>query len=380
MAGMSGTRSRSEVCAAAAGGLRGRDAGAFRAVVGFDGMVDTIARAVDRREGSGTFTPMRAMGDFAKRVSDNAGTSINIELAVERVKVGGNGAILADALASMGARVSFVGGIGGEEGVHEVFREFAERCASVHATSAPGFTDAVEFGDGKVMLGKTAALSEITWARVVEAFGGLDGLVRALRGAALLAPESWTMVPHMNEIWAGLSREALSRVPVGERPGVFIDLADPAKRTDEEVRGALGLLEEMQGVTDVALGLNLAESRRIAAIVGAKKPEGIEEAAVVVREAVGLSCVVAHRREGSAASWGDGAARFEGAFTKQPKMSTGAGDHFNAGFALGWRLGLGVEEALAVGSAVSGLYVRSGESPSMEKVIAFLEGMPEPER
>ncbi len=370
------------MCGSAAGGLRAKGASSFRAVVGFDGMVDTIARAVDRREGPGKYEAMRAMGSFAERVSRNAGTSINIELAVERVKVGGNGAILADALATLGARVTFVGGIGAEGGggVHEVFREFAGRCASTHATSPPGFTDAVEFEDGKVMLGKTSALSEITWGVVLRALGGPEGLLRALRGASLLAPESWTMVPHMNEIWAGLAREGLSRVPAGERPGVFIDLADPAKRSDEEVRGALGLLREMQGVTEVALGLNLAESRRIASIVGARAPEGIEEAARVVRDSLGLACVVAHRREGSAASWEGGEARFEGAFVKKPAMSTGAGDHFNAGFSLGWRLGLGMEEALAVGSAVSGLYVRSGASPSLEKVIAFLESMPEPER
>lgn len=378
---MDSTPSRSEICTAAAGALRSAKLDAFRAVVGFDGMVDTIARAVDRRTGPDAFQPMRDMGAFARRVSDNAGTSINIELRVERVKVGGNGAILADALASAGARVTFVGGIAGESGgVHEVFREFAARCERACPTSPPGFTDAVEFEDGKVMLGKTAVLADITWARVLDACGGADAFVAMLDGAALLAPESWTMVPHMNGIWAGLARDALPRIAPERRPGAFIDLADPAKRSDEEVRGALELLRELQGVTDVALGLNLGESRRIASIVGAPAPSGIDDAARTVRSALGLSCVVAHRREGSAASWEGGDASFDGAFVKRPRMSTGAGDHFNAGFSLAWRLGLPVPQALAVGSGVSGLYVRSGESPSLTKIVSFLSELPEPER
>ncbi len=379
---MSDSRARERVCAAAAEGLRAADLSSFRAVVGFDGMVDTIARAVDRRDGPGSFEPMRGMRTFASRVSDNAGTSINIEMTVERVKVGGNGAILADALATVGGRVSFIGGVGNGNGagVHEVFRGFAERCASVHVTSPPGLTDALEFEDGKVMLGKTAALSEITWARVVDAVGGLEALVGMLDGASLLAPESWTMVPHMNEIWAGLAREALPRIARERRPGVFIDLADPAKRSDVEVRGALELLREMQRVTDVVMGLNLAESRRIAGVVGARSPEGLADAARVVRDSLGLACVVAHRREGCGAAWDGGETTFEGAFVKRPAMSTGAGDHFNAGFALGWRLGLGWDEAMAVGSAVGGLYVRSGASPSRAAVVEFLERMPLPER
>lgn len=379
---MHATRSRTQVCASAANALCAAEPASFRAVVGFDGMVDTIVRAVDRRIGPDEFEPMRGMTALAQRVADNAGTSINIELWVEQVKVGGNGAILADAIAVAGASVSFIGGIASDDGrgVHEVFRAFADRCASIHPTSPPGFTDAIEFEDGKVMLGKTAPLSRITWANVLRAAGGPDALTSLLDGASLLAPESWTMVPHMNEIWSGFARDILPRIDRAKRPGVFIDLADPAKRTDEEVRGALELLREMQRVADVAVGLNLAESRRIASLVGGEPPETIDAAARAVQSALGVTCVVAHRREGGSVAWNGGVASFESAYVKRPAMSTGAGDHFNAGFALGWRLGLPMDEALAVGSAVGGLYVRSGRSPDLERIIAFLRDMPAPER
>ena len=43
---------------------------------------------------------------------------------------------------------------------------------------------------------------------------------------------------------------------------------------------------------------------------------------------------------------GEQAAFFAGAFIAHPKISTGAGDHFNAGFCLGRVLGLGLEESL----------------------------------
>ena len=46
---------------------------------------------------------------------------------------------------------------------------------------------------------------------------------------------------------------------------------------------------------------------------------------------------------------------------QQPKISTGAGDHFNAGFCLGRVLGFWLAESLCAGVATSGYYVRTGE-------------------
>src|SRR5207244_3806687 len=60
----------------------------------------------------------------------------------------------------------------------------------------------------------------------------------------------------------------------------------------------------------------------------------------------------------------------EGPYVAQPKITTGAGDHFNSGFCLGKLLGLDNAMSVLTGVAASGYYVRTGKSPT---VIALAE-------
>ena len=54
-------------------------------------------------------------------------------------------------------------------------------------------------------------------------------------------------------------------------------------------------------------------------------------------------------------------------------ISTGAGDHFNAGFCLGKLIGADNEIALQLGVATSGYYVRTAKSPAPGDLVSFLE-------
>ena len=350
----------------------------MRVVAGFDAMVDTIARAVRVRRSAESFEAMGTIGELAARIGGGAGKSVNVEIAVERVKVGGNGAIMAEALARLGARVSFLGNVGAHDGAdappHPVLAPFAERCARVVSLGEPGLSDALEFDDGKVILGKTAALARITWERVEERCGGERGVRALLDGAALLAPMSWTMVQRMDELWDGL-RRALEGVEAARRPRVMIDLADPAKRSVEDLRGALGRVRALDGVAPVTLGLNLSESAQVARALGVEEPRTLLEAARTVREAMGIGCVATHsQREAACATREGDEASIEGWHTARPRVSTGAGDHFNAGYALAWGLGLGAAERLACACAVSGWYVRRGDGPSVDDLVDVLVG------
>ncbi|TVQ63357.1 MAG: hypothetical protein EA379_04105 [Phycisphaerales bacterium] len=357
--------------------MRAGEVGAMRVVAGFDAMVDTIARAVDVRRSPEDYAPMERIEQLGARIGGAAGKSINVEIAVERVKVGGNGAIMGEAMARLGTRVTFLGNIGAHDGAdapaHEVFRAFAAACERVVSLGEPGLTDALEFADGKVMLGKTAALGRITWDRVLERCGGAAGVGGVLDGAAVLAPLSWTMVPGLDAIWDGL-RAALAALAPERRPRVMIDLADPAKRPPQDLRAALERVRAIDAVAPVTLGLNLSESAHVARALGAPAPTSLAEAAMSVREALGVACVATHSREAAACATREGdAAAIDGWFTPTPRVSTGAGDHFNAGYALAWGLGLGAAERLACACAVSGWYVRRGEGPSAQELGAFLE-------
>jgi sugar/nucleoside kinase (ribokinase family) len=134
---------------------------------------------------------------------------------------------------------------------------------------------------------------------------------------------------------------------------------------------------------DVVLGLNLKESLEIADVLGlagASDPEGaIEENARAIRSKLNLHCVVIHPRRSAAAATEEGSAKFDGPFVQQPKISTGAGDHFNAGFCLGRVLGFGLEESLCCGVATSGYYVRHAESPTAGQLADFVAKLPAPQ-
>jgi sugar/nucleoside kinase (ribokinase family) len=175
------------------------------------------------------------------------------------------------------------------------------------------------------------------------------------------------------------------------RRRIFIDLADPAKRTDPDIRSAMATLRNLEAHADVTLGLNLAEAVRIdralnsGAFASCRHPSSptgpeVASAAEVLRNATGLSCVVIHPRSGAGASDSmTAAAWFDGPMVAKPRLSTGAGDHFNAGFALAQAAGLPLEECLAAGTATSGAYVRDAESPTLARLCEMLAALPEPQ-
>ena len=197
------------------------------------------------------------------------------------------------------------------------------------------------------------------------------------------------MLPAMNSIWRQLIDHILPEQAARHagRRLVFIDLADPEKRTADDLREALRLCSGFQQHADVILGLNLKEAVQVAnalQIDPTNDPEAaIESLARAIHERLRLHTVVIHPRRSAAACTYDGkelrSARFVGPFVAQPKLSTGAGDLFNAGFCLGRMASLPVEQALAAGVGASGYYVRNAASPTFEQIVSFLDALPPPE-
>src|SRR5262249_61399235 len=102
-------------------------------------------------------------------------------------------------------------------------------------------------------------------------------------------------------------------------------------------------------------------------------------AAARIGAARGIGCVVIPPRRAAAAATAAETSRFAGPFVQHPLISTGGGDHFNAGFCLGRILGLGLEESLCAGVACSGYYVRTAQSPTAEELAEFIRVLPDPE-
>src|SRR5205807_9810198 len=124
---------------------------------------------VDKRMDAQNYERVPTIARLAERMAEAAGKSTNIELVNQFTKLGGNGPIMANALASFGVKVTYLGNLGYPH-LHPVFDEFAKR-AEVYSIAEPGHTDALEFEDGKIMLGKHSPLKDGHWTNIQGRFG-----------------------------------------------------------------------------------------------------------------------------------------------------------------------------------------------------------------
>ncbi len=343
-------------------------------VAGLDGFVDTIVTPVALRHGQGEdFKAMTTVTEFGQRILGAAGKSTNIEYYPRMEKLGGNGPIMANALLAAGSRLTYIGALG-RDAIHPVFADMAGRARAV-TLCAPASTTAVEFEDGKLMFGQMRSFDEISYERIVSVMGR-DEFHAELGAADLIALVNWTMIPRMTEIFAELTEKVLPTLPARDRI-FFFDLADPEKRSAHDLVAALHAIAAFEKHGRVTLGLNLKESQQVYAALGLGVSEGDDEnvlrhAAAEIRAKLNLSTVVVHPRKSAACATADGTWWVSGPYCEQPTITTGAGDHFNAGFSVGQLLGLSPEACLTTGVCTSGHYVRTAASPSLADLETFL--------
>ncbi len=373
---------RSAIAAATARNLRhfaGRIA-QTNVLVGFDGFVDSIIQVVDQRQDDQHYEPIATIDRFGQKIIAMAGHSGNFELVRTLEKLGGNGPIMANALATAGLPVTFVGCCGDPD-LHAAFQPLAQR-ANVISIAQPGFTDALEFSDGKLLMGKYNHMVAMSSQHVIDAVGA-ERFAQLARQSKLIGAVNWTMMPHLDGIWSKL-RDILEP---GSDTLVFADLCDTAKHAPTVVSRAMHTLAELRDCARVVLGLNLSESTQVASALGITVPTDAEAAIIdtasAIRAALDIHCVVIHPRKCAAAarqlkrgSSDVETGIFFGPFTDKPKLSTGGGDNFNAGFCLGLLAELALEQCLCTGNSTSGFYVRNAHSPSLDELIAFCDNLP----
>lgn len=346
------------------------------AFVGFDGFVDEIVHVVDKRDGPESFQRVTTISKLAERLGAAAGKSTNIEIVNRATKLGGNGPIMANTLAGFGLKVTCLGTLGWPD-LHPVFADFAKR-AEVHSLAEPGHTDALEFDDGKVMIGKIFSLNDVNWANIQSRYGR-DRFASQLAGADLVGFVNWTMLPHVNEIWRATLGEICPGLK-GNRRIMFFDLADPEKRKPDDIREALKTIVEFEKYFDVVLGLNEKEAREIGDVLGlpaaGKSPDALSLLALEINRRVPVNTLVVHPVNCALAAGNGVVSLVEGAFTPKPVITTGAGDHFNSGFCLGKLLGLDNAQSVLTGVATSGHYVRTAQSPNIPDLAKMLRSWP----
>lgn len=343
-------------------------------VIGFDGFVDEMITVVLERKDLETFTPVSDIKTFGELIAAAAGHSSLREIAVNQVDPGGCAVNMGDGLLGFGIPVDLFATLGNP--VHPAFAEMAKRCRSVRSWGdEPGRTLAFEFTDGKLMFSAVRQLGDFDAAHARTCLE--DGAyAAACAEAGLIAMTNWSLYPRMTEVWRVLAEEVFTKLPEGKR--VFVDLVDPSSRSAEDIRAMLETLPLLAGGgAKLTLGVNGNEANLLCDLLGLERAGNMEaavaEQAKRLRAALGIDEVVVHWIRYAAVSGPDGDASVEGPFCAKPRKSTGAGDRFNAGYALGLLLGFSPCERLRMAAGASGFFVREARSATVDGLAGFLE-------
>ncbi|MCL2407455.1 MAG: carbohydrate kinase family protein [Defluviitaleaceae bacterium] len=355
------------------------NADAFKIFAGLDGYVDEIIHVVEKRHGTKVddYTRYEKIADYGQKIVEAGGLSANFEMMPIQVKLGGNGPIFANAMLGLGAAVTYCGKLGYPD-IHPVFKPMADHPhCNVISRWNPAHTDALEFMDGKLIIGKMRVVYEITWESVLAAVGGIDQLRRHVLESGLIGMLNWTMLPFMDDILEGIIENVLPHIDKNHRPYFFFDIADPGKRTDDDIRKVLGIMVRLNKHFKVVLGLNEKEALRVASVLGVDKPENLayDHLCNAMYGKLDIYCLVVHPVKSAFAQTADGYAHVKGPYCENPVLTTGAGDNFNAGFCLGLLCGLNLEEALMAGVSNSGFYVRNGRSAEIAELTEFMDSL-----
>lgn len=318
-----------------------------RCVIGFDGYRDILCRPVKEYRGK---TPVfwEKMGDFASYIGQ--GKNADIQLVQTCVKYGGNGPILSGALASLGIETVCIGMLDGCEDVLKGLRTKAE-CYSIGKCNQ---CTAVEFDDGKIMLGTLESM-DIDWTSFSEKMPE-EKLCEIMKGSNLFGIVNWSAFLNINDII-----EEMEKIVFSDWNGkyIFFDLADFSARECSDIRRFMQIIKRLGYKYTIILGLNekelvLLEEKYYEAkspkdTIGMRLAKEIPQSMIIVHGKSGAVCYQKGMKIESPSSRID-----------NPRFLTGAGDHFNAGICYGILNELEIEEVLEWGNRVAYHYILNG--------------------
>jgi len=341
--------------------------------IGFDGFVDEMISLVAERQSLEAFQAVPDIATFGGLISKAAGHSSLREIVVNAVHPGGCAVNMGDGLAALGVPVDGFATLG--EPIHPAFAFMTAGFRSVHSWGRePGRTLAFEFNDGKLMFSAVSQLADFTPEYVTKKLAD-GGYAKACAEARLIALTDWTLYPHMTAVWRLLQEKVYDKLT--HRPAFFIDLVDPSSRSSDDIRAMLDTLQAFGATGPLTLGLNGNEANIIARLFGlptaSDAPENALAQAQALRTRLNIAEVVIHHIKFAAVANATEAAHMRGPYCAKPKKSTGAGDRFNAGYALGLLLQLDARSRLACATGASGLFVREARSASLPELAGFIE-------
>ena len=342
-----------------------------KVAAGFDGFVDSIVKVVNyKTENSGTVF-FNTIGEFGSYISAKSGSGFSLESEELVQKLGGNMPIMANAMAQMGISVNCTGAFGIPT-IAPAFAGMHSNCQLFSYTN-PGFTTAMEFADGKIMLAQMTDLNHSDWNTIKSAIG-LEKLTEIFTLSDLVCLVNWSELDHSNHIWQGLLTDIFANQGTDSTAKqFFFDLSDCSKRSAEAIQSALKLITQFGRYGEVTLSLNRNEANILyKTLINDTPPTDIQLTGNELFTRLKIDTLIIHSSKISAAWDSNGTYISEPDFIAKPLISTGAGDNFNAGFCMAMLMGLPPEPSLIMANLTSNIYITTGKSPGIDTLIAYI--------
>ena len=333
---------------------------------GFDGFIDTLTRPVFH-DGIHK-TAFQSTRQFAEYLLAKSGKNCGIDLEVKSRRFGGNSPIFSNALASSGVSVHCMAALGFPD-TDPIFDPVKNRCATYNIEN-PGLCTALEFDDGKVFFAQNDAIKNINYKTVKNRLGHekLSEIITQSHGLALL---NWGEIKNMGAVWEEALQDFEKIACEQLRKKLLIDFADISLRSSKEIKSIISLLKNSQEWIDVFVSVNLNEYHLLCQVFALD--DQLSEATLrKLFSCLGITALVVHTPQ---RSFFADAANFGSVNNKsvaKPRINTGAGDHFNAGFMFALLYDFDWQSALVLASACSGFFVANGFSPDKENLKEFM--------
>jgi hypothetical protein len=343
-----------------------------KVVAGFDGFIDQIARPIKQSGGGESPLYFRTIEEFGSYIAGQAHKSASIELDIAGSRIGGNMPNFSLAAAALGLNLTCVGmlssgAVSGNsfdpsdspDAIAPIFRKLPGK---LYSFAAAGTASALEFEDGKIFLAPRYPLERLPSPAFLE---------ERLAGAELVACLNWGELSFATALWRNM-REAAVRC-FGEKPRsggevrFFFDLSDFSRRGDGEIEEVFSLMGDFSAAGTAALSLNLNEAQLLSERLFRGQPGPLPDA---IRRRYGIAEVIVHSHSGAlVSSQGSEICKINAAPAASPKISTGAGDNFNAAYAFASLMEFPIEDRLRFAMLYARAYVSEGRSFGLEEFL-----------
>ena len=335
-----------------------------KVTAGFDGCIDSVVKVIEYKTEDGKPQYFELIEQFGNYIANKKGGGFSLETEEMLQKIGGNMPIMANAMGRLGVNVNCVGAFG-IPAIALAFKVMDSRC-TLHSYCNPGFTTAMEFFDGKFMLAEMKDLNNSDWGTIKKVIG-LATLKEVFLTSQLICLLNWSEVFGSGEIWEGLLEEILISAHDDQlKKHFFFDLSDCSARSLSDIHNAVTLIKKFNTIGTVTLSLNTNEASIIYKTVLSKPvPKSIDTIGINLFTVLNINTLIIHSSKMSQLWDTSGTYSNQPDLISNPRISTGAGDNFNAGFCIGTMIGLQPGSSLILANIVSNIYMLDGESPDL---------------